>query len=77
MGEEDRRDLLDLEWNGKKGLKQCRRYDGPQELGDHIHQESDWVDGANEEHREGHIRVEEATRNAVEEPHGDEQGESH
>jgi hypothetical protein len=73
----NRRHSLDLEWTRKKGLKQRRRHDGTQELRDHIHEEPDWVDRANEEHREGYIGIEEATRDTVEEPHGNEEGESH
>ena len=68
---------LDLERTRKEGLKQRRRHDGTQELRNHIHKESDWVDGANEEHREGNIGIEEATRDTVKEPHGNEKGESH
>ena len=68
---------LDLERTRKEGLKQRRRHDGTQELRNHIHKEPDWVDGANEEHREGNIGIEEATRDTVEEPYGNEKGESH
>jgi len=66
-----------LEWTRKKGLKQRRRHDGTKELRNHIHEEPDWVDGANEKHREGNIGIEEATRDAVEEPYGNEEGETH
>lgn len=76
-GEERWETSLYLEWNRKKGLKQRRRHDGTQELGDHIQEEPDWVNCADKEHRKGYIGVEEATRDAVKEPHRDEEGESH
>ena len=74
---ERRRHSLDLEWNRKKSLKQRGCHDCTEELRNHIHEEPDWVYGANEEHGEGYIGVEQATRNAVEEPYGDKEGESH
>ena len=66
-----------MEWNRKEGLKQRGRHDGTQELRDYIQEEPDWVNGADEEHRKGHIGVEEATRDAVKKPHRDEECESH
>lgn len=74
---ENRRYSLDLEWTRKKGLKQRGRHDGTKELRNHIHEEPDWVDGTNEEHREGNIGIEEATCDAIEKPYGDKEGKSH